>query len=226
VAEHYEWLYVQRYQFYPDEEFAWNERIAMFVESRGGHSKCDESACNAVQDQNRNIWQAERKKVRDTWARVQSGPGMRQGPAPTGPPPPPLGRGAGPQPQDPNGTSEQNERRIREEHLAWVFNHPLSSWETRQEAINSPADCHCFLKWIQENYPPEELRRRERLKELLDTTKESGEMSRRICRAVIQIYHPDSNVDARPEWRNLAEQITRVFRRILRFLIVSRCLMT
>ena len=200
IAEHYEWLYVQRFEFYPDDEFSWNERMTFFEESNGYSLNCGGSAREAVENQNKNTWLADRRRKREEiWRTVRQ---RRPRATQLGPPPQAQQRNEPPSPE--------RQAQIQREHLLWVFNNPLSSWETRQDAIHSPSDCYLFFTWLQEKFSPNDGRRRARLNELIDGGRQSRQASRSMCRAIVQIYHPDSNVNADERWRELAEQITRV----------------
>lgn len=217
TAKYFERFYLECRNFYPDDDFAWNERFEI-LSFRQSHdpTKWDE---NEVQQkelaaQTREEWDQLRMNERMEWERRSSPPPTRKQPDPVDGDEPP-----GTPDMELDRTVREKQARVR--HLRWVFGHPLSTWVTRQDAINSPADLYCFMEWLSEKVPPKDARRRDRFKENLFRRQEYGECTRSMCKLGIQIYHPDRNVREETNWQLVATEVTKVLI-LMSLLICSR----
>ena len=191
MALHFENMYLERYSTYPDDEFAWKERDEMF--SLTSH---DSKLLLKMREESRESWDAKRRSEREQW-KIRTAHLRRPKT-----PPPAASR--------PSKHRLDERREMTRLYLDSRIQNPHSTWSTRQEVIHSREDCYFFLEWLLQTKPPPDERRRKRFGELLNSTQEKGEVSRKICRAIVQIYHPDSNVKQEAEWQSVVEEIAKV----------------
>ena len=94
--------------------------------------------------------------------------------------------------------------------LLWnFFENPESTWTDKQDAITSKSDLFTFFKWLRSCHAPPDPRRRQQFENLLEAGL-STRSPRNTCLQIIRIYHPDQNVTGQPEWKEVAEEITKV----------------
>lgn len=198
-AELYERFYVESWKLYPDDEFAWLEEHDLDrVEAWRKDYKTD------LPMPDRGSWDAERKRRREAWERKYFKPQNTRRPSASN-----ANQDA---PQNNSRTSEETaDPQARRRQLRSLFDDPLSTWTTRQDAVDSPVEFFTFLEWLFDKYKPPDARRYARFTELLRLQREAGSREyRKLCRSVVQIYHPDSNVLEDVTWQETAQEITKV----------------
>jgi len=208
-AATYEALYVQRWNTHPDDELAWLAE----EELRGDwmfHSR-DTGKRKPIPAPKRERWFADRRAQRDAWRHK-----YRRTSSDYGDPPSAGTSRAGQSQQTPRQqpeTPEQQQARFLEErkqHLRALFN-SSDTWTARQDAITSSTDLFIFLEWLYLKHKPPDARRYARFADLIRAGRVgTRSASRRMCRAVVQIYHPDSNVMEDNDWQELAQEVTKV----------------
>lgn len=204
-AEAFQRLYIESWRLYPDDEFAWIEENASKE-----HEAWRKDFKTKYLMPDRGKWDKDRKNRRETWERkhhkTQTGRNNAR----------PSENANGYVPSNSPNDVETAEQKMeaRKRQLNSLFNEPLSTWTIRQDAVDSRADLFIFLEWLLDKHKPPDPRQYALFTELLRLQKEAAEETleyKKLCRQVVQIYHPDRNVLEDVIWRENALEITKVY---------------